>query len=93
MVAADFMPGWPAPDPCVANTSVTSTQFEPAPVTTMVVVSPTEIQATVDTRAAYAAPGGTTYRISVWNPGGIAGPQKSGCGLTATSLPGFTILP
>jgi uncharacterized protein (TIGR03382 family) len=93
MVAADFMPGWPAPDPCVANTSVTSTQFEPAPVTTMVVVSPTEIQATIDTRAAYAAPGGTTYAVSVWNPGGAAGPQKSGCGLTATSLPGFTILP
>jgi hypothetical protein len=90
MVTAAFMPNWPTPDPCGAS-SPTATQFTPVP-GTVTVKSTTEIEVRLDTLSAYVDPvAGTTYYVSVWNPGGASGPQKSGCGLNPASLPSFQI--
>ena len=58
---------------------------------TVEVVSATEIVVQLDTPAALALPGGTTYYVAVWNPGG---PQKSNtCATLPATLPGFTVFP
>jgi hypothetical protein len=55
---------------------------------TVEVKSPTEIVVQLDTLSAIALPGGTTYYIAVWNPGGNPAPQMSnGCAVpTATFM-------
>jgi hypothetical protein len=67
------------------------TQFQQVP-GTATVVSPTQIDVQVDTLSAYVDPAwGTTYYVGVWNPGGVAGLQKSSCGVAPTSLPWFRL--
>jgi hypothetical protein len=88
-VAADFMTGYPAADPCNATTGGTSLQeLTAANGATITVVSPTEMDVSFDTRNAIA---GTTYYVEVYNPSGASVPLKSGCGVSVTSLPSFTI--
>jgi MYXO-CTERM domain-containing protein len=94
MVAAPFMPGWPAADPC--SGTATGTQFRQI-TGTATVVSPTVIDVVVDTLSAYVDPNpnaGTTYAVSVWNPG-AAGLQKSSCGVDPSSalFPAFRLCP
>jgi hypothetical protein len=86
MVASSFMAGWP--NPCPAPPSVPP--FQPVP-GTVEVVSTTEIVVQLDTLSALAEPGGTTYYVAVWNPGG---PQKSNtCATLPAGLPSFTVFP
>jgi hypothetical protein len=94
MAAADLSPatmaGWPDPDPC--NTvATTGTQFQLVP-GTVTIVNSTQIEVELDTRAAYVDPSyGTTYYLGVWNPGGVAGLQKSSCGVDPRTLPWFRL--
>jgi hypothetical protein len=86
MVTSSFMPGWP--NPCPAAPA--APPFQPVP-GTVEVVSATEIVVQLDTLSAYVGPGGTTYYVAVWNPGG---PQKSNtCATLPAALPPFTVLP
>jgi hypothetical protein len=88
MVTSSILPGWPTFCPAPGEPS----PFVPAP-GTVEVKSPTEIVVQLDTLSAIALPGGTTYYVAVWNPGGSAPPylQKSnGCAQPAAS---FRILP
>jgi hypothetical protein len=90
MAAADFMANWPKIDPCNVITT-TGTQFQVVP-GTVTVVSPTEIDVSVDTLSAFVDPSwGTTYYVGVWNPGGVSGLQKSSCGVAPTALPWFRL--
>jgi hypothetical protein len=81
MVTSELMPGWPG-----------APAFQAVP-GTVTVESPTRITVQLDTRAAYAAPGGTAYHVAVWNPGGPTPPQRSDAGQAAASLPAFTVMP
>jgi hypothetical protein len=86
MVTSSIMPGWPTMCPAAPATP----PFVPVP-GTVEVKSSTEIVVQLDTLAALALPGGTTYYIAVWNPGGSPSPQKSnGC---TTPTASFTIAP
>jgi hypothetical protein len=88
MVTSSILPGWPTFCPAPGAPS----PFVPAP-GTVEVKSPTEIVVQLDTLSAVALPGGTTYYVAVWNPGGSAPPylQKSnGCAQPAAA---FRILP
>jgi MYXO-CTERM domain-containing protein len=79
MIASEWSNNWPNGDPCDLNT-ITATQFQPAPVTSVTVLSSSEMLVWVDTRAAYADPTyGTTYYVGIWNPSDTGGLQKSSC--------------
>lgn len=91
MIATDFSPGFPDPEPC--GTTPAGTQFTEV-AGTIKVWSSSELDLTFDSQAAYVDPQyGTTVYVSVWNPSGGGTPLKSGCGANVKDLPKFRIVP